>query len=212
MTCADLEILLCDYLDGALAAAEKAAVERHLSACAVCAELVRDSAAALAFLERVPDVEPPPELVTRMFAIPGLQGARPGLRAGVRGWLHNLAQPLLQPRLVMGLSLTILFFGMMARCAGVPERRLSPADLNPVKVWAGLEDRAQRAWERSVKFYENIRVVYQLQSKLREWKEQQEQENSAAPERTADERRLPVPSAPAQKDPGTPGEGNKPRK
>ena len=109
----------------------------------------------------------------------------------------------------MGLSLTILFFGMMARCAGIPGRQLSPADLNPSRVWAGLEDRVQRGWERSVKFYENLRFVYQIQSRLREWREQQQDstppvETTAA---TSDERRLSVPSAPQQKDPAQPGAG-----
>jgi len=37
MNCAELEILICDYVDGTLAAADKAAVESHLSACPACA-------------------------------------------------------------------------------------------------------------------------------------------------------------------------------
>jgi hypothetical protein len=204
MTCADLEIALCDYLDGTLAPAERADVERHVSACTACAELARDAGAALAFIERVADVEPPPELVTRMFAIPAAEKARPAMRGSIRGWLRGLFQPMLQPRMVMGLSLTILFFGMMARCAGIPERRLSPADLDPARVWTGLEDRVHRGWERSVKFYENLRFVYQIQSRLREWREQQ-QEPDAAPAENTDERRLPVSGAPVQQDPGQPG-------
>jgi anti-sigma factor RsiW len=214
MTCANLEIALCDYLDGTLTAAEKADVEGHLSTCTACAQLAHDSRAALAFMERVADVEAPPELVTRMFAIPGTPEARLAVPSGIRGWFHNLIQPILQPRMVMGLSLTILFFGMMARCAGIPERKLSAGDLDPSHVWAGVEDRAQRGWERSVKFYENLRFVYQIQSRLREWREQQQDtappvENTAA---TSDERRLSVPSAPQQKDPVQPGAGATPSK
>jgi hypothetical protein len=212
MTCANLEIALCDYLDGTLAPAEKAEVERHLSACAACAELARDASAAMAFVERVADVEPPPELLTRMFAIPAMREARTSLRTGIRGWFHNLVQPVLQPRMVMGLSLTILFFGMMARCAGIPERRLSAADLDPARVWTGLENHVQRTWERSVKFYENLRFVYQIQSRLREWREQQEQDAAAAAPADSgadskDERRLPVRGTPARNDPGQPGAG-----
>jgi anti-sigma factor RsiW len=207
MTCAQLEIALCDYLDGTLASAEKAEVEQHLSLCAACAELARDAGAAIAFMERVADVEPPPELVTRMFAIAGTREARASLvRTGFRGWIRNLMHPMLQPRMVMGLSLTILFFGMMARCAGIPERRLSAADLDPARVWAGLDDRVHRVWERSVKFYENLRFVYQIQSRLREWREQQDQDNApAAPAENADDRRLPVKTTPAQTNAAPPG-------
>jgi anti-sigma factor RsiW len=205
MTCANLEIALCDYLDGTLGAAEKAEVERHLSECAACAELARDAGRAMAFMERVAEVEPPPELVTRMFAIPGTREARVSMRTGVRGWLRNLMQPVLQPRMVMGLSLTILFFGMMARCAGIPGRQLSPADLNPSRVWTGMEDRVQRGWERSVKFYENLRFVYQIQSRLREFREQQDPDTATAPAENNDERRLPVRGTPAQSDPSKTG-------
>ena len=96
MTCANFEIALCDYLDGTLAPAEKAEVEQHMSTCASCAELARDAGAAIAFIERVADVEPPPELVTRMFAIPGMPEARASIRRGIRSWFRNLMQPMLQ--------------------------------------------------------------------------------------------------------------------
>jgi len=210
MTCAHLEIALCDYLDGTLAAAEKAEVERHLSECAACAEMARDAGAAMTFIARVADVEPPPQLVTRMFAIPGMREARVSMSRGIQGWFRNLLQPMLQPRMVMGLSLTILFFGMMARCAGVPSRGLSAADLEPSRVWSGVEDRAHRTWERSVKFYENLRFVYQVQSKIRDWREQQDQDTTAAPEQPADERQLPLGGA--TKDPARPGDGTTPTK
>jgi len=212
MTCADFEIALCDYLDGTLAAADKAELERHLAGCAACAELAGDAGAALSFLERVADVEPPPELVNRLFAIAQMPEAKTRLASGIRGWFQRLFQPILQPRMVMGLSLTILFFGMMARCAGVPGKRLNPADLEPTHVWAGLEDRVQRGWERSVKFYENLRFVYQIQSRLREWREQQEQDAAAASAETTDERRLPVHPAPAKPDTGQPGKETPPAK
>jgi anti-sigma factor RsiW len=205
MTCAQFEVALCDYLDGTLGAADKAEFERHRDGCAACAELAHDAGAALNFLERVADVEPPPELVTRLFAIAQTPEAKARVRRGVVGWFQRLVQPMLQPRMVMGLSLTILFFGMMARCAGIPGKRFSQADLDPAHVWAGVEDRVQRGWERSVKFYENLRFVYQIQSRLREWREQQDQDASSAPAETTDERRLPVHNGPAQADTGKPG-------
>jgi hypothetical protein len=86
---------------------------------------------------------------------------------------------------------------------------LSAADLEPARVWAGAEGRVLRGWERSVKFYENLRFVYQIQSRVREWRDQQDQDTAAPPEQ-ADDRRLPVGNA--QKDPGTPGEGATPKK
>jgi len=67
MNCAELEILICDYVDGTLPAAEMSAVKRHLDECPSCAELARDSAAAVGFMQRAADVEPPPELITKIL-------------------------------------------------------------------------------------------------------------------------------------------------
>ena len=84
MNCADLEILICDYVDGTLDAAHRAEVEAHLAECELCAELAHDSAAAVRFMERAADVEPPPELVTRiLFDAPWHKGANPS--GGRRG-------------------------------------------------------------------------------------------------------------------------------
>src|ERR1051326_637629 len=67
MNCAEIEILICDYVDGTLAPALKAELERHLAECPACADLAHDSAAAVAFIGRAADVEPPPELITRIL-------------------------------------------------------------------------------------------------------------------------------------------------
>jgi hypothetical protein len=60
-------------------------------------------------------------------------------------------------------------------------------------VWASLDDRAHRAWARSVKYYENLKVVYQIQTLLRDWQQQAEDQKAARPsEQKADDRKLPV--------------------
>jgi len=60
MNCAELDILLCEYVDGTLDAATRAAVELHLAGCPSCAELARDSAAAVRFLGAPPMWSLPP--------------------------------------------------------------------------------------------------------------------------------------------------------
>lgn len=179
MTCADFEILICDYVDGTLAPARRAELEHHLSACAACAELARDSAAAVGFMERAADVEPPPELLTRILYDPpwGKPNSLPG--KGLRQWMRGLLHPLLQPRLAMGMAMTILSFAMLYKFVG-PVRQLHPQDLEPARVWAALDDRVYRGWQRSVKFYESIRFVYQIRNRLQEWQQQQDEEQRAA--------------------------------
>src|ERR1051325_8447429 len=101
MTCADYEILICDYVDGTLAPAQKTELERHLDGCPACAELARDSAAAVSFMERAADVEPPPELITRILFDAPWSKLKPR-RGGVIGWVRGLLDPVLQPKIVMG--------------------------------------------------------------------------------------------------------------
>jgi Putative zinc-finger len=197
MTCAEFEVLLCDYLDAmsghpsTLSPGQRAKLERHLAGCSACAQLAGDAGAAIAFMARSAEVEPPPELLTRiLFDLPQTrQKERGGSRAG--GWLHNLLGPVLQPRFAMGMALTILSFSMMAQCAGVRVPQFRAADLTPRGVWEGLEDRAHRTWDRTVKSYQSIRFVYEMQTRLREWTEQQQEEERAAGQQP-DDRRLPA--------------------
>ncbi|MBV6432040.1 MAG: hypothetical protein IANPNBLG_02176 [Bryobacteraceae bacterium] len=169
MTCAEIELLLCDYIDGALRPEQRAEVEAHLAVCAACAELHRDSTGVLGFLERAAAVEPPPSLVTRILhqapvSQPPVHTARTTFGRLLGRWL----EPVLQPRLAMGMAMTILSFAMLGRFAGIEARQLRPGDLQPAKVWEAAEDQANRAWTRAVKYYDSLKIVYILQSRLRE--------------------------------------------
>jgi anti-sigma factor RsiW len=194
MTCSELDILLCDYLDGTLSAEDARSVETHLESCAACAELARDARLAMTFMERAADAEPPPQLMTRILheTASGRHG-RLGRPSGIRSWFDRALGRVLQPRLVMGMALTIFSFSMMARCPGISPRQLRSSDMDPKKIWAALDDQAHRTWERSLKFYENIKVVYEIQSRLKDWTDQQEEEDrNAAARRPVEERRVPV--------------------
>jgi anti-sigma factor RsiW len=191
MNCAELEQLICDYVDGTLSAPRKADVERHLEDCPPCAELARDSAAAVAFMERAADVEPPPELITRiLFDAPWTRKA-PAKSWGPLSRLSKLIAPVLQPRFAMGMAMTILSFSILSRF--VPMQQLKAADLRPSEVWASLDDRAHRAYARTVKYYENLKVVYQIQTLLRDWQQQAEDPKAGkSSEPKTDDRKLPV--------------------
>lgn len=185
MNCAELEALLCDYVDGTLSPESKTAVERHLAQCQSCAEMARDCAAAVTFIASAAPVEPPPELVTKIIF--DLAAAREKALPPKRSLLMLLGHwmgPVLQPRFAMGMAMTILSFSMLARFAGINVRQLSVADLDPVRVWRLADDRVQRGWTRAVKFYESMRLVYEIRSRLGELTAQQEQDAAAASKQT----------------------------
>jgi hypothetical protein len=91
---------------------------------------------------------------------------------------------MLQPRLAMGMAMTILSFSMVGRILGIEERQITLADLQPARVVDNIDLKMHRAWDRAVKYYESLRVVYLIQTQLREWSDQEEAERRAQSERS----------------------------
>jgi anti-sigma factor RsiW len=143
MTCLELEVLLADYLDQAVSAVEKSAIEAHLATCAGCTELARDAGAAVAFMERVAAVEPPPAMVARI-----LRNSPMPVR---RSWTERLFGFVLQPRMAMGVAMAVLSIAMLQR------------------MWAPAENQVYRAWDRTVKQYESLPLVSAIQAQLDDW-------------------------------------------
>lgn len=180
MNCSDVEILLADYVDGTLRGDAASALEAHLAGCSACTELAQDAAGAVAFMERAAVAQAPPELVTRILfeitAGPSRAVIKPSWG---RRWFGRWLEPILHPRFAMGMAMTVLSFAMIGRFTNV--RQLTPADLDPVKVWTAAEDRVARWYNRGVKYYESLRVVYEIQTRLKEWAEEQPAPTTSAP-------------------------------
>jgi len=208
MTCAEFEILLADYVDETLQPAQRSALEAHTAGCAACAELAQDVTGATAFMERASAPEPPREMVTRiLFEMPRAIRVAPKDRAkGVWSKVLGLFEPVLQPKFAMGMAMTILSFSMLAQFAGIQVKQFKAADLDPVHVWATIDSQTQRTWERAVKYYENLKLVYEVQTRLKEWSDQDEEDRktSSAP---LEQQKL----TPSQSTPPSPanGEGRK---
>jgi hypothetical protein len=178
MTCEDFDGLICDYVDGTLPSETRQIAEVHIGSCAGCAQMVRDARFVMDFSARSENVEPPKELLTRILN----QLPQSGIAAHVansQAWLNRVLQkifsPVLQPKFVMGAMMTLLSLSMLTRCAGPPQHPLTAADLDPVRLWESLDDRVHRTWVRTVKAYESMRLVYEVQSRVDEWKEKQQE-------------------------------------
>jgi len=183
MKCTELESILADYLDGTLAASERAALELHAAECAACSEFMAEVTTGAQLLTRLEPVEPPPALITRIAYQAPLGRVRDPFERQT-AWSRfatKWLQPVLQPRLVMGMAMTVLSFTMLERCTGVKVERVQAADLNPVRVWGGMEDKGVRFKDRMLKYYENLRVVYEVEARLRDLERQQEDSGKAAP-------------------------------
>lgn len=176
LECPDFEVQLSDYLDGALGGEAKQWFEAHAAGCGACRELMEDASRAMDFIERVPAVDVPPDLVTRIvYHAPTGRIRQPFERRSLFGaaflrWL----MPVMQPRFAMGMAMTILSFAMLGRCTGVHITQIKAADLNPMKIWQTTEDRVIRTKDRAVKSYENLRLVYEIRSRINELEQQRD--------------------------------------
>ena len=88
-------------------------------------------------------------------------------------WSTIVNLVILEPRYAMSMAMTVLSFAMLFHFAGINPRQLTAADLDPVKVWTMAEDRVTRVWERGMKYYQSLRVVFEIQSRLKEWTDDQ---------------------------------------
>lgn len=180
--CLQIDELLCDFVDGTLSAEQKAAFEAHTAKCAACQELVAEIAGAVSFMERAAMVEVPKELVTRILYHTPQQS--PLLEAmAKRDWLKRWIAPLIQPRFAMGMAMTILSFSMLGKFVA-PVRQIKPSDLDPVKVWRSVDDSAHRTWDRFVKYYDNLRLVYEVQTAIDDIKGEPEEQAAAVQSNT----------------------------
>lgn len=164
MNCADFEVRLADYLDETLGTTDMRLIEDHAAVCLGCGELLADAGSALKVLRETEEIAPPPDLLTRIsYQAPAGRFRYPLER---QGFFSRLFQPLLQPRLAMGMAMTILSFAMLERCTGIHVQHIQAADLNPLRIWGGLEDKTLRLKDRAVKYYENLRWVYEIETRL----------------------------------------------
>jgi hypothetical protein len=185
-TCEQTELLLTDYLDGLLQPEQRHAFDLHVHSCERCAPLVAGVTETIGNLHALPQLELPPRFVYNVLdATLGPREAVTGW-AAVRAWVRGVASP----RFAYGaLSLAATYL-MIVTISGVNWKKPKLADLSPVNVSRNVNRRVQMGYARSTKYFSDLRVVYEIQSKLR-----QDNQLPAAPEGT-------VPESTPQKDPG----------
>lgn len=213
-TCEQVEARLSDYLDGQLHAEELRGFSGHLAACDRCAPLVAQVSGVMARVHALAPVEPPPRLVHNI--LDQTLGPRHAAAApvGILGWLRLMAQP----RFAMGAVTVVLALFFVSQGLGIEWNKVEMADLKPVNLYRAADRRAHLLYARGVKFVNDLRVVYEIQTRLEPQPEppaaQPQQRAPGSTEGQPDPRRqrdlnradeLRVPSVLASGFPGVPG-------
>jgi len=182
MQCNEFDLLLSDALDGVLSGTGLGRFQAHAAACKVCGPLLAEAEAGRNWLKGLTEVEPPASLVNNILAsTTGVDTQR--LRAPVRTpqrvswWEHAQAslfgtvfEPIWatvrQPRFAMSFGMAFFALSVGLTVAGV-----KPADLRQISLRPSAIRHTYYATQaRVVHYYENVRIVYEVESRVREIK------------------------------------------
>jgi hypothetical protein len=131
--------------------------------------------AGMSWLKALPEIEPPRNLMHNILvATSGAPVAAPIRQAVVRpwrGWVRPLApvfSAIMQPRFALSLGMAFFSVSVLLNVAGIHLTGLRAADLRPSAIQENLTRTYNETTARAVKYYENIRLVYEIESRVRE--------------------------------------------
>ncbi|HTQ87382.1 MAG TPA: zf-HC2 domain-containing protein [Candidatus Solibacter sp.] len=162
-TCMNSEERLAEYLEGQLAGEERARMDAHVAECAACRALV----AQVRWLsERLPHLEPEPlpsGLVYRILE------ATSGTATRKREYTwRTIIAGLTSPRFALGLGSVAATIFILFQALGINPKKITAEDLNPVNVYRAANQQAHLTYARGVRFVNDLRVVYEIRSRLQE--------------------------------------------
>jgi len=181
MQCSEFDAVLSEALDGRLSGDKLESFQAHARGCPTCGPLLAEADAGLRWLHELVEVEPPVTLVDNILAATtGIDTARLHGTARAQGqtswfdrlqdWTNQLVSPILgvakQPRFAMSFGMAFFSLSITMSMAGVKLGDLRHADLRPSAIKRNYYETSGKV----VKYYENIRFVYEIESRVREFK------------------------------------------
>lgn len=206
--CEEWEAMLADSLDGSLAAGDAAAFQAHSRTCTACAATFGEAQKGrewLQFLHHEPEI--PTGLMEKILArtsIPAAAGLTPAVAGGPQiipaqpAW-KRIAIPVMlkrmyEPRLMMTAAMAFFSVALTLNLMGLQITSVRWADFKPSMLQKNLQRGYYTTNARVSRYYNNLRIVYEVESKMREIQRTSEKEE-------------PVTSQPDQKDQTPPSKG-----
>jgi Putative zinc-finger len=185
MQCHEFDGLLSDAMDGSLSGARLEQFESHRSTCPTCGPMFAEARRGMQLLRALAEVEPPEKFVHNVLAatIGRVEKAAPAGHARESWWnkfrakLRLGSSPVLQPKFAMSFAMAFFSISLVLNLAGVKIGDLRHLDLSPNAIVRG----AYEAQGRVVKYYQNIRFVYEIESRVQELKRATTPEESNPP-------------------------------
>jgi hypothetical protein len=181
MQCNEFDSLLSDAIDGLLSKSELDRFQAHSRSCSACGPLLAEVEAGRNWLKDLTEVEPPAGLVNSILAsTTGVDTqrlrvnvnapARVSLWERAQAWASATLQPVWttarQPRFAMSFGMAFFSLSVALSVLGV-----KPADLRQISLRpAAIRHTYYNTQARVVRYYDNIRFVYEVESRVREFK------------------------------------------
>jgi hypothetical protein len=173
MQCVEVEALLAEALDGTLQGSTLAAFEAHQQSCATCQAMIAESKAGMQWLKGLDDAEPPRNLVHNILAqtigalpsehvVPAPRGE--GWLEKLKGRLAPVFAPVVTPRFAMSFGMAFFSITMLLGIAGFHFADVRHLDLSS----KGITKTYYETQARVMRYYENMRLVYEIESRVRD--------------------------------------------
>jgi len=164
--CTEFDALLTDAIDGVLQGEQLALFEQHRDSCATCKALFAEVSAGADFLGSLNDVEPPRYLMHNILAATSGVASEAVVTLPKRSLWERLRydiRPILAPafsaRFAMSAATAFFSLTLVMNMTG-----LRPSDLKP----RNIEHKFYSSQAKILKYYENMRVVYEFESRVRD--------------------------------------------
>ena len=188
LRCEEWEALLADALDGMMPTADSANFESHHHTCAACAGLLAQSRQGqewMRFLHFEPEM--PAGLAERILGrTSGAVADRPLAVYGAPIPAGTGVLPLPRrrfvwdTRLMMTAAMAFFSIALTLNLSGVQLSHLKLSDLTPASIESNLTRQFYGAKSQLVRYYDNLRFVYEVESKMRELRRDEDTQRPAA--------------------------------
>ncbi len=179
MQCGEFDALLNDALDATLTGPKLESFQAHARVCAECGPLLAEADAGRRWMKSLVEVEPPANLVHNILVattgheskrVVGRTQSESSWADRLTTWIRPVFAPVLgvarQPRFAMSFGMAFFSLSISLSLAGVKVSDVRQVSLRPSAIRRTYYETSGRV----VKYYENIRFVYEIESRMRELK------------------------------------------
>ncbi len=179
MACSEFEVLLAEALDNALAADSRQAFDEHGRGCTVCGPMLAEALEGMVMVRGLAELEPPKNLVHNILAATSRKEATAEQIAeeAKLGWMERLRRSvspgvggLLHSRFAMSFAMAFFSLSITLTLAGVKITDVKNMVEHPTLLRKSVVLGYTSVEARVTSYYENLRLVYQVQAKVRELK------------------------------------------